>query len=395
MKKHLFVCFLAAAVGLSSCKKDKGSEDGNPDGGFQLGYSNLTVEEHKKELEQAGLSFVQEFNTLPEEDAFKVISYLADLGPVFGENIGIASVFAISNHATDKNIAGLLASVNSDETVKISDEFARYVWNFGTQDWDKADSYDKLIYEFPSDASKTTNDATLTVSYTPGSTVTIDGEKVELPKNTTTVLKLGTKELLTLTTSHEYKADGTPTKTVTNLTIGAFGFATDITNNGTTVNSSVSLKKNQKQLFAVSLGGEASVTVTDINNDADIENLIKNANASLEIMQYKFTGNLNINALNNELNTLPDNYSAQTEAALWNKHTQLYVINTKDNGVVAKAEFVGEDIDYGCVLGQCSLSSSIEPVLVFKDGSKQSIESFTEGRFTEVIDELEAISNKF
>lgn len=405
MKKILFISIISAVVCLSSCKKSSNDEE-KPDNPFNLEYSNLTTEQHKKALEQAGVDFVKEFNSLPDEKSIDVLSYFSGLGLSFNEEVAsVSNVLAISSHASKKNVAGVLAAINDDDVSKLSEFYGIYTWNASKDEWDESSSSDKLEFRFPSEEGKSSNNATLTISYIKDKIYTIDGESVELPKSSVAVLKVDNVEELKFISTHEYKADGTPTKADISLTIGAFVFTSNTSNSGNNVSSGFALKKGTKQLLAANVSGESTVTVTNLNNEDDVENLLNNANAEFAVMNYKFIGQANMKEIIKEVNNISydDSEAGKKEAAVWNKHALFAAVNTTDNTLVAKIEFEGTDdedcYDYpngnGGVSTYCYNYSSVEPLLVFKDGSKQSIENFVDNGFSKVIEELENLIEEF
>lgn len=408
MRKLLLITFVSVVACISSCKKSS-KNDEKSDNPFGLEYSNLTTEEHKKEIEQAGVEFVQEFNSLPDEKSISVLNYFASLGLSLNEEVAsVSSTLTISKHASEKNVAGILAAVNNDDVGKLSDSYGIFEWSANESAWNEIPSTEKLEFRFPSEEGKATNNAILTFSYVKDKDYTIDGEKVELPKSSTATLKVDGKTELTWTSSHEYKADGTPTKTSTSVTIGAFILASNTNNDGNNVSSGFSLKKGSKQLLAANLSGESTATVTNVNNEEDVENLIKNANADFTVMNFKFIGQANIKEIIKEIDVISGDNAGQKEAAVWNKHSQLVAVNTKDNSLIAKVEFQGSDErecykypvwdpNQGKYVDQenCWNYSSVDPLLVFKDGSKQSIDAFAENGFNKIVDELESLIEKF
>ncbi len=408
MRKLLLITVISVVAFASACKKSS-KDDDKSDNPFDLAYSNLTTEQHKKEMEQAGVEFVQEFNSLPDEKSISVLNYFASLGLNFnGEVSNVSNVLAISNHASKKNVAGILAAANNDDVNKLSEVYGIYTWNPNKEDWDETSDTEKLEFRFPSEEGKASNNAILTFSYVKDKDYTIDGEKVELPKSSTATLKVDGKTELTWTSSHEYKADGTPTKTNASVTIGSFILASSANNDGNNVSSGFSLKKGSKQLLAANLSGESTVTVTNVSNEDDVENLIKNANADFTLMNYKFIGQANIKEMIKAMDAISGNNTGNKEAAVWNTHAQFVAVNTKDNSLIAKVEFLGTDEtecykhpvwDYNqdkyVDQQYCYDYSSVEPLLVFKDGSKQSLDAFAENGFNKIVDELESLIEKF
>lgn len=290
----------------------------------------------------------------------------------------------------------------STSTEKISDYYGIYTWNAGTKEWDETASTEKLEIRFPAFENSTTNNAILKLSYISSNIIaTLDGEKGELPKNVTTTLTVDNKEELKLTSSHEYKTDGTPTKTEVNLVLGAFLLKTNVNNTGTSLTSEVSFSKGADKLFSLNSTANGNTTIGAINNNDDFETIVKNANTTFEIMNIKFAGMVDIKAISDSENSwgnISPLERSKKEAEALNTYSKFVAVNTTNNSLIAKIEFASTTNESCYFNGQqniCSTGFSIEPRLVFKDGSKLSMETFTDSGFDRLLDEIEEFGDKF
>lgn len=400
MKKQLLVAILAASITVSSCKKK--SNDDNTDDPFKLEYSNLTTEQHKQELENSGIAFVEKINSLPDEKFIDVFEYFADLDLDGLELDQVNNVLTISQASSKKDINSIFSAAVSTSTEKISDYYGIYTWNAGTEEWDETASSEKLEIRFPSSETSTTNNAVLTLRYESSNIIaTLDGEQGELPKNVTSTLTVDGKEELKLTSSHEYKTDGTPIKTEVNLVLGAFLFKTSVNNTGTSLTSEVSFSKGTDKLFSLNSSANGNTTVGALNDNDDIETIIKNANTTFEIMNIKFAGMVDVKAIRDSENSwgnISEVERSKKEAEALNTYSKFVAINTSNNSLIAKVEFAPTTEEYCYSNSQqtiCETEYSTEPRLVFKDGSKLSMETFTENGFDRLIDEVEDFESKF
>ena len=212
--KKILLYTIACAVAVSSCKRNDPKPDETPTDPFKLEYSNLTTEQHKQKIEESGIQFVQKINTLPDEKFVNVLDYLSQLQPGLGSDLEmepVSTVFAINNAAKKKNISALFKATTSEgveETSKLSDIFGIYTWHSEHEEWVETESSSKLEFIFPSDATKTTNNSVLTITYIASNvTVTEEGETVELPASQSTILKVDDKVELSLTSAFIYKTD--------------------------------------------------------------------------------------------------------------------------------------------------------------------------------------------
>lgn len=406
MKKQLLSLALGAAVLTYGCKKD--SDAKKEEDPFKLEYSNNSVEQNKKELENSGVEFVKEFSSLPEEPFIDVLDVFAGLnfGDIDVDGIGLNSVNKVKLAASKKSIKTFasIAQDSAKSVAKLSGAYGVYTWNRSKEEFVKTNASDRVEFLFPSTENGKSNNASLKFTYEAGVTATIDGEKMELPKKSTTTLTVDGKSLLSIVSTHDFKADGTPTKADVKATMGAFEMSSGMVNNEKDASVKYALKKGAKTLMSVTADGTGKGTVGAVVNEED--DLVKNANVTLEVMNYKFTGKANIKSIIDEVNLVSDTSaqgSIDKEAAIFNKYTDLVVVNTKDNTIIAKVEVKGtvnrncwvyEDW-HGNQYQDCYTDQELVPVLVFKDGSKQSLEEFGETGFQGIVDEFEKLLEKF
>ncbi len=406
----LFSALLLAA--LTSCKKNNSKEDDSKDP-FKLEYSNLPVEQHKNTLETNGVDFIKKINTLPDEDFIPAIEHLAELDlELLSNNVVGKQIIASTLSAKKQNISALfnaVAEVNPTPNGRsLKEYYGIYTWDSSQNDWVKTASDSKLEINYPATSVSKTNNATLTVTYTASSVkAELNGERFELPASANASLKVAGKELLKLVSAYEYKADGTPTKSDVTVAMGSFTFKTDVTNDLSTVIANVSMTKGTEVLFSVNVSGKGNGNYTDIVDSDNIEEIIKNANTTFEIMDIKIVGEIDVNAMalaeKSTLN-LPEKESTEAMAAAFNKHSKLVAIYKSENAIVAKAEYASVENKYSYEIynpntGKTETVTSsnwiVEPRLVFKDGSKVSLETYFNSGFSKLIDDVEDYINRF
>lgn len=413
MKKILLVA-MAFAITFTACKKKSPGEPEevvevpivNPP--TDLPYSTLAPEQHKQNLEAAGIDFVEKINTLPDEKFVDVLTFLADLSPSVSSTSSVSSVLSIGKAASKKDIKGIFKATTSAATTenKISEVYGIYTWNKNTEEWDEAPSTSKLELRFPSSSLSATNDATLTFSYVASPVkANLDGDNIELPASATTSLKIAgtTSDLLKMTSAYEYKADGTPTKATVDITLGSFALHTSVNNTTKNLDSQFSLKKGTEVLLSLTTAAVGNMTVTNGNTVENFGDFLKNANATFEIMNIKLVGVVDVKAIDDAINVnLSDSLENVNEALALNTHAKFVAMNKNDNTVIAKVVFVPISDPY-CYsyyngtnwVNECYNDYTLDPQLVFKDGSKQTFEFFTEQGFTQLIDEMDAFGEKF
>lgn len=407
MKQILLFTTIIAIV-LSSCKKDPKTDKNESDDLFKLEYSNLTPEQNKKTVENAGIEFVKKINSLPDEPFINVLKHLTELEPEIKASSTVSSVLGIGNAAGRKDVKGIFNATTSaaDQGIKLSDLYRIYTWNASTKVWDETASSDKVEFRFPSAAGKTSNDAVLTLSYVASKLkATVDGESVELPSTITAALKVSNAELMKLTSAYDYKPDGTPTSVDIDLLMGAFAFKTKISNSTSKLSSEFSIRKGTEVLISLNASASGSMSLDNANNANDISDVMENANASFEIMNIKLAGQVDFKSLSKETKAFEnksDSISNVKETAVWNKYLHLAVINKNDNTIIAKVEFMPVS-DRDCyswwngtsMINECHTYYDMSPRFVFKDGSSISDDNFDDSDFAQLIRDLEDFAEKF
>ncbi len=403
MKKILFFA-LVAAIAFTSCKKKTNDEtETDP---FKLQYSNLSTEQHKQKLEASGVEFVQKISSLPDEKFIDVLDFLQTLDPSVAAP-SFASVLAVNEAAKNKSLKGLFQATTSveDNTAKLSELYGIYTWNASTETWDEAVSATKLEFKFPSAPEKTTNDATLTMTYTKSNVVVSsedDGESVELPASVSSTLRVGSKDEMKLISSYEYKTDGTPTKVDIHFMLGSFSLITKVSNDVTNLTSEFSILKGTETLLSLKTSANGNLAVDNAKDAESFDAVVKNANATFEIMNIKLAGQVDVKAIRDAekaASTFPEAEQNKKELIAWNTHSKLVAINKTDNTVIAKVQFKGVSDEY-CYYSYnntqvCETDYYLDPQLVFKDGSPMSIDEFFEGSFGTLMDDLDEFAAEF
>ena len=237
--------------------------------------------------------------------------------------------------------------------------------------------------------------------------MTIDDELFQLPSSITVSLKADNKEELKLTSSYEYKTDGTPSKSEVNLVLGSYTFNTKVANTGTEATSNLSLKKGTETLLSFSADAKGQISKSNAEEVENVEDFVTNANASFEIMNIKLLGQIDFKAIgeaHDKINyNLPDSITIKQEADAINSNSNIVAINKDENKIMAKLIFKG----YSETESYCNTdwnnqqhcysytNTYLEPRLVFKDGTPLAFDSFFNNGFGRLIDELEDLGDKF
>ncbi|MCX2452125.1 hypothetical protein OQX61_12705 [Pedobacter sp. PLR] len=413
MKKNiLFAALLFGA--LLSCKKKSFTEEPIPPTlpPIELGYSKLTTEQNKQALEQNGLDFIKKINTLPEEKFISLIERLGDLDlEALSNTIVGRELESIARSAKSKQVAGIFSAVTTNDvknTTDLSNFYGIYNWNSKNENWDKTASTSKFEVHYPSTVASKTNDALLTVSYTASKAkLTVDEEEYELPAATNITLTVGEKEELKLTGVYEYKTDATPTKVDVKLNLGTFQLVVLANNDSKILATSVALTKDKSPIFSATTNVNLNEKYPALEDLEQIDEIVKSANMTFEVMNIKITGQANIKAIQDEYEAnkgLSQKDRRTKEIATLNKNTSLFAVYKDKNEVFAKNEFVRiestrTDWNYNPISNRYEPTTyayfELEPRLVFNDESKMTLKTFFGSGFTRFVDEFEIFTNKF
>ncbi|MGV3508293.1 MAG: hypothetical protein ACO1N7_03310, partial [Sphingobacteriaceae bacterium] len=336
-----------------------------------------------------------------------VLVYLSQLEPSISTS-SVSSVLSIGQAAKNKDIKSIFYSVTSvNDPEKLSDLYKIYEYQPNTGEFLESPSSDKLEIRFPSAEGKLTNDAVFIMTYVASNVkATVDGESAELPASVTASLKVKNKDVLKLTSSYEYKTDGTPTKVDVNLLMGVFALKTKVTNDASSLNSEMTFYNGTEALVSLKASGNGNLSVAKVDGaDEDVSEIVTNANASFEIMNIKLAAQIDFKGISNETSgNLTDSLENIQETAAWNKYAKFAVVNKNDNTIIAKLEFVPEsdrscypyfDYSTNTMVENCHTDHYMGAKFVFKDGSSISEGNFDDSDFTKLIDAFEDFSEKF
>jgi hypothetical protein len=394
MKKNILFSALLLGALVSCKKKDLNSEPPvlPP---VKLEYSKLSIEKHKEALEDNGINFLAKINTLPNEKFIAALTRLAELdleiisNSVVGRQI-ISTSFAAKNNNVDRVFSALTSANTGVKSGALNEFYGIYTFDSKLNKWTKTASSDKFEINYPASAASTENNAVLTATYTASKvTASVDGTTYELPAAVNATLKVDGKEELKLASTYEFNTDGTPLKTNINLALGSFTFKIDISNDLKVLNSSLSISKGTETLFSLNVTGNGNTNFNVIKDAERFEEVLKNANTSMQIMNIQIAGQIDIKAIadaDKANENLPEKEKYKKKAEAYNSNAAVLAFYKKENAIIAKAELVSVEDSYtysyydpnkGQEVTETNFYYSTEPRLVFQDGSKLSMKEFT------------------
>jgi hypothetical protein len=191
-KVYVIAALTVASCITFSCKKDKEVVPANPSPTQEqlpTGFSKLSVEQNKGNLEATGTQFIKDINDihqLPAVDASaNLIRLLQRVEMESHEDSPMGVVKALSNihngHGSETTVLRAMrlhGTVPSHEPESFQDFFdhyaGTYTWKSATEEWDFVSEGKNLTFKFPSTETGTSNDATLIIKDYQGKMVSID-----------------------------------------------------------------------------------------------------------------------------------------------------------------------------------------------------------------------------
>jgi hypothetical protein len=284
-------------------------------------------------------------------------------------------------------------------------------------------------------------------------------ETYELPSEGKARMTINNSEVLNLTSTYSYYEDKLPQLINVNLSLGSYTAKLETKNDNKLVSFKFSFGKGEETLMALETNSNFSSLSYDklVNSkDDEVLDLFVSANTTFAVGNVTMGGQIDYKAMHNELKTVRDkepaspdwatyfggikypnyndyssndayqkavnDYYAKWDAAyklydaayqkytkdheqyekeyntllanLLNKNAAAVVVNTKTKTKIASVTFQLKDdvYQYG---NTTEHYYSVEPLLVFGDESKVSFEVFGETGFDNLIDDIDALLDKF
>lgn len=261
----------------------------------------------------------------------------------------------------------------AEERFDFNGNVGTYIWNKTTENWDKqADSATAttIVMQFPSDSTKTTNDATLTISKYTDVAVNNDGTTEYMPTAITAELTVNSVKQVGLQLTASYNTNtGNPNSLKSALFVKPFTLNTDFSISGSVVTLTSSVDKEGEANHVMSEG--ISVTMGDI---ANMENPKKINNAYVQCRDLKFEGSFDV-----------ENFENDSTSSLTNRFNKYAVVNLNS-------------FPAGDRLANVKMVESTDPTdnstkndlyIIFNNGDKELLETFFDKHVDKISDFME------
>lgn len=428
MKKSLFVISLLIFVFLSACKKDK--DDPSP---FNVPFTDESPAESKANVEQNAVDFVDKLDQLSSATAIEVLMNFNNLqsdgtdyafSPVTDPLISMASVN--QNEGTTRVFESLksLAEMFEEDPVNFSDMFdsiaGKYTYDFETGEFIESELADKVMIEFPGKETDITNTASITIDNFSVAEITDPMSQwpedidPELPASINIDLKYNNVSVAGVSFEADYKADGLPTRVMVELYLDDFTFTTTLTHKPySSASWTNTLKFQEDILFETFISANGDWTEENIDNNiteetfsnewdtwtethVHFEEIVKNANAHIILMNLKVAGKVDIKALGDAMENLDkeglsDEDFSQFLVDKINENAELVVIYRDANKMIAKAEAYVESY-YDDYDEETYYYPSMR--FIYADGSKVDAETYVKSELSGFYDSLNEFIDK-
>jgi hypothetical protein len=463
MKTKQLISFglMALAIFAMSCNKNE-TEDVN--------YSSLPVEQHKTNIENTGQEMFDEMQAMEQEPAMQVNINLASLintadpfeaagvnlkKAQLEQTIAFAPIFATANYS-ETGMSGILKSMQynpTEDPESIQEAYDMligvYAWDFELEDWTYTETGDKIVFQFPSEETGTTNNASYTIQYE-GYTGTnpIEDYDGDIPQMVSAELIVDNASLSSLLAEMAYTSEGYPTSIEVTFTLGAFEWYMMASNtNNAAFTTEYSFKHSDTILLKLKLDASGNWTkeniednfveetryyldyydevsqqwiwqevtendewnYTETETEFNIHKIITDGNASFQIMNLKVAGAIDLENFGNKMIEIDDTYDWDTQeeqiideqVAAINQYVSLSLRYAESDEVIAVVEAypVSESYSYESYYYNGTWNETPMTVtetdywfdmrFVFSDGSKVDAASYFDDVFEDLIADLE------
>jgi hypothetical protein len=413
MKKSLILVSLAVLMMLFSCKKDEDTSL------FDAKYTDETPEQSKANVEQNAIDLVDQLDNLSSATAIEVLMNFnnlqggvpaksAKVNPVL-EPLSLISSLGdksnVSNVFNGMKLAGELMVEDPMSFSALFDSIAgKYTYNFETGEFDESVLEDKVVFEFPGKETDITNTAVITIDNFSVAEITDpleqwpSGLDTELPASIRMDLKYNGTSVAGAEFSASYKSDGMPTRVSVEIFVDDFTLTAAVTHSPySSASWKNTLKFQSEVLFETYIAAEGNwsgdnisdnieeVTYTDdfgtwTETQTHIEEIIRNANAHVILMNLQVVGTVNVKALGDAIwaldeqrDVITEEEFVQAEVDAINANAKLIVIYRDSNTKIAEAEaYVDSYYD------SYDETTEYYPAMrfVYADGSKVDVETY-------------------
>lgn len=408
--KFIPLVFVGGLV-LTSCNKEDDIKKEDPITEIPTEFSEKSVAENKEELENNGIEMVNTMtelkNTASVKGAISFSHFIEELSMDSEENQrkilshkGIALMQLLASFGKDKTSSTKVLSgmrvTEDDSTIQgmYNQSIGVYTWKDTA--WTYTETGDKIVFQFPSTSTGTTNNASFTISNYKGvstSNLLMDDYYGDYPESVMAELVIDGNKEMEYSFTAKYNSNGEPTSVTTSLTLSPFKLSASASNSTTEIKADYSLNKGDKVLLA--FGGQANGNFDSNNIDAseDAGDVVETSSAYFQILNIRFAGNGNVKAIEAGVN---EDSPIEDQVAAINEHYDLVVFYADSKQKIADTEFYvathtreqencdyDENLNWVCNTQEVT-EESADVRLIFADDTKADLETYTNEGFEDI-----------
>jgi len=420
MTKTLFKINAIIMIGaiMAACHKDEVNTTNQPE--FPTEYSELSVEQNKKNLEDNGIELADNITTLKNTSGVQASIAFSEYldgserpesigGRIAASNNGIRLIellgsFGKGNSSVENVLAGMRTS---EDFASFKDEYTDllgvYTYDKANDTWLYEKTGDQIIFKFPSTKTGTANNAQYSVYGYQGVTISSnlggDNYTGDYPTALKADLTIDGVKKMGYDFSAAYNSSGDPSAVTVIFTIDNFNLKYALTNSTSEGKIEYSLTQGDKILFAWGVIADGSFSSDKIESSNDAGDVLTSGSAYFQIMNIKFSGKVQVKSLTDALNVATTD--AQKVAA-WNDNYKLLVFYADSKQKIADSEFyVATKTETDCyyndddelVCDEEHEVSYLDVRMVFADGTKSDLKTYTDVGFQDLQDKLETLDD--
>jgi hypothetical protein len=390
--KNLLLGLLALAL-MTGCKDDdKNTEE----------FSDLTVEQHKANIEQTGLDVLDSLNALLNMEAIRVAVDFMELADTTYESgtMAVMEPVAALQDGLDAALTLKTATVEEESLALLFlQEAGIYTYNFETDSWDKESSTEEITYHFPTENSDT-NNATISVtnfeSFTTDNPDVVQNISEDLLKSVEVTLTVDEQQKMKFTFNATYDDDDIPLWVEESYIIGHYKISTTIDRRSTSkITFDQSFTSDDANIISSHFDSDGTFDYETFNDNINSEEefpgsqtIVDASNVWVIVGNLKLQGVANWEGLRNAEeqfeNVETEQAFCEEMANVLNENVKMYVKYNDTNEIIAASEFYAfEYTDNYDSYWDFSMR------MKFADGSYMDESFFTEENFAEFVQEAE------
>lgn len=360
--KSLFFAFLAlAGLAIVSCNDNDDDQK----------FSTATVEENKVAIQDQGLAMLSELKAMQScpsvvhtSNAMSIIMnyYLLENNPNFAPEKKVNLVsnlvqpIALAANLKSSDVVGFAKANPLTSILSYVEDWNKlvgtYTWNFENYEWDYTAGGNEVCIKFPSAGIRRykekesdeypDNDAVIriyglkTITGTYGWT-----DATILPTALNFEFKIYSNTYLNSVFSAAYKtSDSRPSSVKVSLEMQNYRLAIESSNNDSRGSVSINIKKSNETLMSLNLNVNGDWSEEALAEDDDFGSIISSGNASIQLMNIKIAGNVDVESINTAMELYSDVETDSTTIAaqcdIVNKYAKLSVCFVDNNRIIAK-----------------------------------------------------------